>query len=253
MDHLTVVLSGLIAAIIWNLFTWWFGIPSSSSHTLIGGLAGAAIAHGGFRRHQHGSNPNILQTASFIIIAPLVGMLLAFIHLALVPALVPAGFSAYGSVSMFIMALVGWILYKNLELDRAVLARSSTHYESYYLKVIFYTQRISNGCCWPLSCSLSPFSLSGSIHSMRISPMSGSKGCSCFSSAAFSIGHGGNDAQKVMGIIMAALIEQWPLQSGAYGVVGTIGLLQRHRSGYDERRMEDRKDHGYEDHQSDTF
>src|SRR3989337_1064563 len=42
-----VVFSGLIAAIAWNLLTWWFGIPSSSSHTLIGGFAGAAIAHGG--------------------------------------------------------------------------------------------------------------------------------------------------------------------------------------------------------------
>src|SRR5215210_9291213 len=43
-----VVFAGLIAAIAWNLFTWWFGIPSSSSHTLLGGFAGAAIAHGGF-------------------------------------------------------------------------------------------------------------------------------------------------------------------------------------------------------------
>src|SRR6478672_4781030 len=45
---LIVILSGLIAAIIWNLFTWWFGIPSSSSHTLIGGFAGAAVACAGF-------------------------------------------------------------------------------------------------------------------------------------------------------------------------------------------------------------
>src|SRR5436190_5907730 len=42
---LPVILSGLIAAIIWNLLTWWYGIPSSSSHTLIGGFAGAAITH----------------------------------------------------------------------------------------------------------------------------------------------------------------------------------------------------------------
>src|SRR5580704_15836520 len=41
---LPVILSGLIAAIAWNLLTWWYGIPSSSSHTLIGGFAGAAIA-----------------------------------------------------------------------------------------------------------------------------------------------------------------------------------------------------------------
>src|SRR5688572_22151641 len=44
---LPVIFSGLIAAISWNLLTWWFGIPSSSSHTLIGGFAGAGIAHAG--------------------------------------------------------------------------------------------------------------------------------------------------------------------------------------------------------------
>src|SRR3954465_14410596 len=48
-EHITlvVVCSGIIAAIIWNLFTWWKGIPSSSSHTLIGAFAGAGIAHAG--------------------------------------------------------------------------------------------------------------------------------------------------------------------------------------------------------------
>ena len=45
---LPIILSGVIAAIIWNLFTWWKGIPSSSSHTLIGGFAGAAIMASGF-------------------------------------------------------------------------------------------------------------------------------------------------------------------------------------------------------------
>src|SRR5689334_14430352 len=47
---LQVIFAGLVAAIAWNLLTWWFGIPSSSSHTLIGGFIGAAIAHaGGFK------------------------------------------------------------------------------------------------------------------------------------------------------------------------------------------------------------
>lgn len=71
---LTVILAGLIAAITWNLLTWWFGIPSSSSHTLIGGFAGAAIAHAGF-----GSIEGIviLKIASFIFLAPLVGMFIA--------------------------------------------------------------------------------------------------------------------------------------------------------------------------------
>ena len=48
-----VVFAALIGAIMWNLLTWWFGIPSSSSHTLIGGFAGAAIAHAGFHAVKH--------------------------------------------------------------------------------------------------------------------------------------------------------------------------------------------------------
>src|SRR6187399_1296706 len=47
---LPVILAGLLAAIAWNLLTWWYGIPSSSSHTLIGGFAGAAICHALFTR-----------------------------------------------------------------------------------------------------------------------------------------------------------------------------------------------------------
>lgn len=68
---LPIVLSGLVAAIFWNLITWWFGIPSSSSHTLIGGFAGAAIAAVGFHSiHAH----TIILIAAFIVIAPLIGM-----------------------------------------------------------------------------------------------------------------------------------------------------------------------------------
>src|SRR5215471_15528333 len=49
---LEVIFAGLVAAIMWNLLTWWFGIPSSSSHTLIGGFIGAALAHaGGLTEH----------------------------------------------------------------------------------------------------------------------------------------------------------------------------------------------------------
>ncbi|GAA4456342.1 inorganic phosphate transporter [Rurimicrobium arvi] len=73
---LPVILAGLIAAITWNLLTWWFGIPSSSSHTLIGGFAGAAIAHAGFQSIEVGT---IVKITSFIFLAPLVGMVIAFI------------------------------------------------------------------------------------------------------------------------------------------------------------------------------
>ncbi|MDR1763336.1 MAG: inorganic phosphate transporter [Dysgonamonadaceae bacterium] len=69
---LPVILSGILAAIIWNLTTWWYAIPSSSSHTLIGGFAGAAIAHGGFQAI-HASVIWIILL--FIIVAPLIGLL----------------------------------------------------------------------------------------------------------------------------------------------------------------------------------
>lgn len=68
---LPVILSGLIAAISWSLLTWRLGIPSSSSHTLIGGFAGAAIAFGGFQAVHVGV---ILKIAAFIFLAPLIGM-----------------------------------------------------------------------------------------------------------------------------------------------------------------------------------
>lgn len=77
---LEVILSGLIAAIFWNLLTWWLGIPSSSSHTLIGGFAGAAIAHGGFGAVQVAV---IGKIAAFILFAPLIGMLMSLLFTAL--------------------------------------------------------------------------------------------------------------------------------------------------------------------------
>lgn len=70
---LPIVFSGLIAAIIWNLITWWFGIPSSSSHTLIGGFAGAAITASGFGSIH---TSTIILIASFIVLAPLIGMVI---------------------------------------------------------------------------------------------------------------------------------------------------------------------------------
>ncbi|MDR3252219.1 MAG: inorganic phosphate transporter [Tannerella sp.] len=73
---LPVILAGIIAAIAWNLATWWLGIPSSSSHTLIGGFAGAAIMAGGFRAIH---SVVILKIAAFIFLAPLIGMIVALI------------------------------------------------------------------------------------------------------------------------------------------------------------------------------
>jgi PiT family inorganic phosphate transporter len=72
---LPVILSALVAAIVWNLITWWFGIPSSSSHTLLGSLAGAAIASSGFHSIHYTGLDGMLVIIAFIIVAPLVGMI----------------------------------------------------------------------------------------------------------------------------------------------------------------------------------
>lgn len=72
-----VIIAATTAAILWNLFTWYYGIPSSSSHTLIGGLAGAAIAAGGGFSSVN-SSP-ITTALIFMIVSPIIGMILAFI------------------------------------------------------------------------------------------------------------------------------------------------------------------------------
>ena len=72
-----VILAGLLGAIAWNLITWAYGIPSSSSHALIGGYAGAGVAKAGWGAITWGVK--WLQTLSFIAISPLVGMLAGFI------------------------------------------------------------------------------------------------------------------------------------------------------------------------------
>jgi PiT family inorganic phosphate transporter len=80
---LPVILSGLVAAIAWNLLTWWYGIPSSSSHTLIGGFAGAAIAHAMSTKGMNYSwgkiieSDIIINTIFFIFLAPIIGMIIS--------------------------------------------------------------------------------------------------------------------------------------------------------------------------------
>ena len=71
-----VVLSALLGAIFWNLVTWYFGIPSSSSHALVGGLAGSALAHAGGRAIHI---PGLVKVVQSLIISPLVGFGLAFV------------------------------------------------------------------------------------------------------------------------------------------------------------------------------
>lgn len=203
---LVIVLSGLLAAIAWNLLTWWFGIPSSSSHTLIGGFAGAAVAYGGWSAIN--SDP-IIKTAIFIILAPLVGMFIAFLIslwflLSFRRDFLPR------IVSLCVIALVIWLLYSNIVLDKAELARG-THYKSYIWQVVFYTKNFK---WFLLAFILTIFA----VFTFWLNTLNAHRANTWFkrlqllSSAAFSIGHGGNDAQKVMGIIMAALVASDPNQ-----------------------------------------
>jgi len=234
---LPVILSGLIAAIIWNLVTWWFGIPSSSSHTLIGGFAGAAIGSTGFDAVN--AEP-VLKTASFIVLAPLIGMIMAFIISLWFLHSFKKG--PLPKVISSVVIMVGLsLLYLNLETDPEKL---TTYYDSYLMKVIFYGKNFK----WIL---LTFVILIMAIFTFYLSSLNTSRANAWFkrlqlvSSAAFSIGHGGNDAQKVMGIITAALIasgsitdfEQMPVwvplscyaaiavgtMSGGWKIVKTMG------------------------------
>jgi len=133
--NLKVIFSGLIAAIAWNLLTWWAGIPSSSSHTLLGGFMGAALAHAGaFSRHGEAviNYARVIPTFLFIFLAPLIGM-----------------------IAGFVITLV-----------------------------------ILNICR-----RANPYRADNWFRRLQL-----------LSSGLLSLGHGGNDAQKVMGIIGAAMI-----------------------------------------------
>ncbi|MFM2118444.1 MAG: hypothetical protein RL316_1634, partial [Bacteroidota bacterium] len=197
---MNVIFAGLIAAIAWNLLTWWFGIPSSSSHTLIGGFAGAGIAAAGFDAV---NTAVIVKTASFIILAPMIGMLMAFIMSLWFLSSFGKGWKSR-IISILVIAYVVYFLQSNLLIDPAELA-GKTDYESYFMQVIFYSKNFK----WIL---LAFILLTMAFFALYLNKLNAHRSNLWFkklqlvSSAAFSIGHGGNDAQKVMGIITAALI-----------------------------------------------
>jgi len=150
---LNVILSGLIAAIIWNLLTWWYGIPSSSSHTLIGGFTGAAVASAA--SFSIINTPVMLKIIAFIVVAPLLGMLVAFIlsvwflnsfRKGIVPKI----------VSCFIILGSLFLYFSVIETDPALI---KSHYESYAARVIFHSYNFK----WLLICfiifALAVFSL----------------------------------------------------------------------------------------------
>lgn len=195
---LPVVFAGLIGAIIWNLVTWWFGIPSSSSHALIGGFGGAAIANAGF--YSINAEP-VLKIIAFIFVSPVVGMIAAFIISLWFINSFRRG-HAPKFISLGVIALVIVLLAFMLETDNSKI---TSHYENYYLRVIFFHANFK----WVL---MGFILIVMAVFTFYLNTMNTVKAHKWFkrlqlvSSAAFSLGHGGNDAQKVMGIITAALI-----------------------------------------------
>ena len=195
---LTVILAGLIAAIFWNLLTWWFGIPSSSSHTLIGGFAGAAIAHTGFESINSGK---IIQIASFIVLAPMIGMIIAFlISIWFLHAFKKSVWPKLVSLGVITLLIV--FLANTLKTDPEKLKAG---YENYYMNVIFDGHNFKLILLAFIIIIMALFTLF--LNSLNYNQSERwFKRMQLVSSAAFSIGHGGNDAQKVMGIIMAAMV-----------------------------------------------
>jgi PiT family inorganic phosphate transporter len=181
---LWVILAGLIAATFWNLLTWWLGIPSSSSHTLIGGFAGAAVAHAGFDVI---AGAEIIKVGAFIFLAPFIGGLIAFII-----ALVTISRSFWKK-----MLVIGILTFITIE---AML------YMIDYLDVKPIMMYIVIGM---ISIFVLVYIWYEIAHGKRPSAMKEAgmhKRLQLLSSAAFSLGHGGADSQKVMGIICAALL-----------------------------------------------
>jgi inorganic phosphate transporter, PiT family len=129
----SVIFGALMGAIAWNIVTWWKGIPSSSSHALVGGLVGAGVSKGGLAAMV---TTGVTKTIAFIFLAPLIGM----------------------AIAMLLYLITGWV-----------------------------------------------------SHAMKPNPTMADKTyrrLQLISSAAYSIGHGGNDAQKTMGIITVLLFSQ---------------------------------------------
>ncbi|NNV55939.1 inorganic phosphate transporter [Limnovirga soli] len=175
---LVVVLAGVLAAIFWNLLTWWYGIPSSSSHTLIGGFAGAAVAHSGFDAINWSLDGGISLTLLFILLAPIVGMVISmFITLVTIQK------NIWVKLSIIIAVVASCLIFIDFK-------KPFEFWALLVLGIVFVLTYLYNH-------------LKGE-NAYKTANMY--KKLQLVSSAAFSIGHGGSDAQKVMGIIGAAMV-----------------------------------------------
>ncbi len=218
---LVVILAGVIAAIIWNLITWWKGIPSSSSHTLIGGFAGAAIAHGfsGVTDPEHAGfkivnwikqakegellPSGVMIVIIFIVFAPLLGMIISyFISLWMMYS---SKKNIYPKIlTVVLMALVIWFLSSVLKFDITPDPTNKYFFENSFWYFFSEPSNIKWFLVGLIFFSLAIFNLFFSSFSTAKAEKVLKK-MQLLSSAAFSLGHGGNDSQKVMGIIAAAV------------------------------------------------
>jgi PiT family inorganic phosphate transporter len=225
---LVVILAGVIAAIIWNLFTWWQGIPSSSSHTLIGGFAGAAIAHAiavhgffgyavieGTEIHtaywydtvnwytagKNGGFPSgVLIIIAFIVLAPLIGALMSYlISIWLLNASKRSIYPKIFTVSLMLLTI--WFVESQMVYFDEI---KKPRFDSQFWSVVFESHNIKWFLVAFIVLSVSSFCLIFSSLNLHQSTY-WLKKMQLLSSAAFSLGHGGNDSQKVMGIIAAAV------------------------------------------------
>jgi len=200
VSALPLIAAGLISAIIWSLLTWFYGIPSSSSHTLIGGFGGAFLAAYGIDAINIGI---IIATAIFIVVAPIAGMLMSYlISVWLLNAFRKELYMKLITLSIIFGAcyLVGNALETDMTKVNAagsigVAWLDITLYGGNFKWILLGFLVVSLGIC---ALFLSTLNNSGSNRLF--------KKLQLVSSAAFSIGHGGNDAQKVMGIISVALL-----------------------------------------------
>ena len=205
--NLVVILAGVIAAIFWNLLTWWFGIPSSSSHTLIGGFAGAAIAHAGFdvvnwyTPGKDGGMPSgVLIIASFIVLAPLLGALVSYIiSIWLLNSSKKSWYPKIFTTTLVILTV--WFVYANMHFYSDI---KKPRFDSPFWSVALESHNLKWFLVAFIILSISVFCLLFSSMSLSTSEKWLRK-MQLLSSASFSLGHGGNDSQKVMGIIAAAV------------------------------------------------
>jgi PiT family inorganic phosphate transporter len=231
--NLVVILAGVVAAIIWNLLTWWLGIPSSSSHTLIGGFAGAAVAHAiavhgfsdyvivenGIEQTKHwydivswykagkegGMPSGVIVIVAFIVLAPLLGALISYlISIWLLNASKKSIFPKLFTIALMIATV--WFVYTQMVPYEEIIANGENpRFESSaFWSVVFESHNIKWFLVAFIVLSISLFALVfSSLNLHRADAVL--KKMQLLSSAAFSLGHGGNDSQKVMGIIAAAV------------------------------------------------